>query len=472
MSESAPDPKPDRFPIDELYDLRDVLLRRWPLVLAIIGGALLVLGIIILIVLLGLRQASPRQATPTITPVTDDTPTPTTISTSPLPTPSCETIISSGDVEVAVSFPVSLTLGDESFPVTPIVRGGEGSLYPGGQSSVATWLCGTVVNYVIGIEPTPENEAALTSLRLGDNIKLQLANGATLSFRFTERKEATFDDPEVLRQQQPRLSLILEKEDTWQVAIADYIAEEEPIEEPASGALAQPGQPTQAGDVQVTVKRGHAERSDELSPGSMYYLVEFSVENTGTEPLGSSNFSMKLQDGNGNVYLLSPRASQAGEYGPLNGDIAPGTVVTGTAGYLVPDPITGPTLTWIFSPSPSSDMQATVGIPHEGGEGGEEKPASERVEVSLIDAFLNNEGDTLIIEGEVRNTGDVPVTIEAKDISLSSSAGIGNLRMAAPPLPWEIQPDQLQVIELQYERPEASAVMLELLGYSFEIEGL
>ena len=459
--------------MDDFSDLRSVLLRRWPLVLAILGCALLLLAAIVLIVLLGLKQVSSRDPTPTITPTLDDTPTPTTASMSPVPTPSCETIISSGDVEVAASFPVSLTVGDKSFPVTPIVIGAGNSLYPAGQSGVATWLCGAVVNYVIGIEPTPENEALLMSLRLGDGIKLQLSSGVTLAFRFTERKETAIGGQEVLKQQQPRLSLILEKENAWRVAIANYIAEEEPIEAPASGTLAQLGQPTRVGDAQVTVERGHAERSGELAAGSMYYLVEFSVENAGTEPLGSSNFAMKLQDGNGNVYLLSPRASAAGEYGPLNGEIAPGAVVTGTAGYLVPDPLTGPTLTWLFTPDPSSDVQASVGIPYEGGGAGGEKPATgEQVEVSLVDAFLNDAGDQLIIEGEVQNTGGTPVTVEASDISLSSSVGIGTLLMAAPPLPWEIQPGQLQVIELQYERPEASAVLLELLGYTFEIEGL
>jgi len=77
-----------------------------------------------------------------------------------------------------------------------------------------------------------------------------------------------------------------------------------------------------------------------------------------------------------------------------------------------------------------------------------------------------------MIEGEVENVGVGPVTVELGDISLSSSAGMGELRMAAPPLPWTIQPGQTQVIELQYGKPEASAALLTLLGYSFEIRGL
>ena len=76
------------------------------------------------------------------------------------------------------------------------------------------------------------------------------------------------------------------------------------------------------------------------------------------------------------------------------------------------------------------------------------------------------------IEGEVLNLGTGPLTVEISDVSLTSSAGIGNLRTAAPPWPWTVQPNQTQVIELQYERPDASTVLLTLLGYSFEIQGL
>jgi hypothetical protein len=93
-------------------------------------------------------------------------------------------------------------------------------------------------------------------------------------------------------------------------------------------------------------------------------------------------------------------------------------------------------------------------------------------EVTITDAFLSNDGDALIIEGEVRNTGGELLTVELSHISLTSSAGMSDLRVAAPPLPWTVQPGQTQVIELQYTKPAASAALLGLLGYSFEIQGL
>jgi hypothetical protein len=49
---------------------------------------------------------------------------------------------------------------------------------------------------------------------------------------------------------------------------------------------------------------------------------------------------------------------------------------------------------------------------------------------------------------------------------------MGKLIMDTPPLPWTIEPGQTRVIELQFESPDASSVLLTLLGYSFEISGL
>jgi len=438
------------------------------LIIPIVGVILLLLTIVVLILLLGLwgvlfgDESSPGMPLEVIklTP---------TISASPLPPPSCETIISSGEVQVAVPLPISLTVGSESFPVVAIVSEQEEWTYPSGYPGSAAWICGTVVNYVLGLEATPENEALLTGLRPGDEIKLHLSNGVVLFFRFVERREVAANEASVFEQIRPRLTLILErKAGTWQVAAADYVAETEPVQPPQSGALAQPGQPVRVGDAQVTVIRGHAERGGpDLLPGTMHYLVEFSVENVGTVPLDTDVFNVQLEDGVGSGYLLSPAASAIGEYGSLSGEIGPGATVQGTAGYLVPETLAGPTLVWTFSPWPGSELRASVSIPYEA----ESEPVpGDQAEVTITDAFLDD--DVLVIEGEVRNTGVAPFTVELSDVSLTSSAGMSDLRMAAPPLPWTIQPGQTQVIELQYSKPDASTALLALLGYSFEVRGL
>jgi hypothetical protein len=95
-----------------------------------------------------------------------------------------------------------------------------------------------------------------------------------------------------------------------------------------------------------------------------------------------------------------------------------------------------------------------------------------RAEVTITDALPSSDKSTLLIEGEIRNTGGSTLTVDRRDIVLSSSAGMGKLIMDTPPLPWTIEPGQTRVIELQFESPDASSVLLTLLGYSFEISGL
>lgn len=443
--------------------------RRQIVVVAIVGMAVILMVSLGLFIFLGLRSLL-RQEGAAPTPSPPVTALTATVPASPLASPSCETIISSGDVEVAVPLPVSLTVGNQSFPVTPIVPAEQGWRYPADQSGKAVWACGTVVNYVLALEPTPENRTLVDNLRPGDKINLKLSNNVGLSFRFADRQETPAGEQSVLDQRRPRLTLIIEQESgNWQVATADYATEEEEVQAPG-GELAQVGQPVAVGDARVTVLKGHANPGGaDVGEGSMYYLVEFSVENTGEAPLVADAFATQLKDSLGNVYLVSPAASAAGENGPLSGDIAPGTTAQGTAGYLVPDPLSGP-LTWTFKPHPTRDPQVTVQLPYETDEGSVAQVGA--LDVTLTDAFLDEAGEVLIIEGEARNVGEAPVTVKVEDINLTSSAGVSALVSAAPPLPWTIQPGQTQVIELQYERPNASTALLELRGFSFEVGGL
>lgn len=439
------------------------------LIIPIAGGMLLLLVAAVIMIYLGFKGVLFRSDDSPGMPLEVVKITPTPFS-SPVAPPNCATIINSNDVQVTVPLPTSLTVNGEPFPVAPILPDRTGWTYPANSSGAATWLCGTVVNYVLGLEPTVDNETLLADLRPGDEIKLHLSNGTELFFRFVERRETAANEGSVFEQFRPRLTLILEMEnDSWQVATADYVAETETVQPSPPGSEAQPGQPVRVGDAQVTVSRGHAESGADQPPGTMYYLVEFSVENVGTTPLNADGFTMQLQDGVGNQYLVSPAASGIGEYGPLGGEIAPGVTADGSAGYLVPETLAGPTLIWVFVPQPGSELRASVSIPYEGAVG----PVSGgQAEVNVTDAFLNSAGDVLIIEGEIRNAGSEPFTVRLADISLTSSSGTSTLRVAAPPLPWTIQPGQTQVIELQYEKPAASTALLAMLGYSFEIRGL
>jgi len=441
--------------------------RRQLLLLSIVSGAILLFIAVVILVFLGLRGT--RQPSPeTPTPTERVEPTVTSV-VSPVPVVDCETIISSGDVEVSVALPVSLTARGAVYPVEPIVPQSDAWVYPSGQSGKAVWVCGTVVNYIVGLEPTTQNEELIGSFAPGDDITLQMTNGAILHFRFVERRSVPPGAESALSQQKPRLTLVLPNRERWQIASADYAAESESLATPPPEASAQPGEAVQVGQARVTMRRGYLEPSDELPQGTVYYLTEFSIENMGEEPLATDMVSVRLRDSIGNTYLVSPQASEAGESGPLSGEIEPGASVQGSAGFVVQDPLPPGELTWVFSLRPNAG-RLSVAIPFEGeGDGDSVVP---QPQVTINDAFLGNDGNTLFIEGEIRNLGTQPLIVERTDVILSSSEGTGDLVMEAPPLPWTIQPGELQVIELQYQRPDASTVLLEILGYSFEIGGL
>jgi len=443
--------------------------RRQLLIVVIVVGAILLFAAVVILVLLGLRgirQPSPSTETPT--PTERIRPTATAFA-SPLPQPSCETIISSGDVEMSVALPVSLTAGNATYIVRPIVPQDDAWSFPPNRSGEAVWVCGTVVNYVIGLEPTAENEALVRNLAPGDQIRLQMTSGAVLLFRFAERRDASPGAESALAQQKPRLTLVLPESDAWQIVIADYAAEAESVETPLPEASAQPGQTLQVDQARVTMTRGYVEQSEDLAQGTAYYLTEFSVENAGEAPLSTDAISVRLRDSVGNTYLVSPRASEAGASGPLSGEIEPGASVQGSAGFLVPYPLPAGDLTWIFSLRPGAE-EVRVRIPQEEGADGDS--AAPQPEVTISDAYLGEDGNTLIIEGELRNVGASPLVVERADITLSSSAGLSDLVTVNPSLPWTVEPGQFLTFDLEYERPDASTVLLQLLGYSFEIGGL
>lgn len=442
--------------------------RRQLLILSIISGAVLLFVAVAILVYLGLRGPDqPSVETPTPT----ESVRPTTTRPAALgPTPSCRAILSTGDIEISMALPTSLTVAGATYPVEAFVPQEAAWVYPSHRSGQALWVCGSVVNYVIGLEPNAAHEELLGSLEAGADMRLQLTNGAVLLFRFAERRETTAGADAVLDQQEAKLTIVLPKGEMWDVAVADYVTEAERVEVPIPEAVsAEPGQAVEVGQARVTMVRGYLERSDQLSRGTAYYVVEFSVENLGETALDADLFTTELEDGLDNRYPVSPRAAAVGEFGPLSGVIEPGMTAEGTSGFVVPDPLPAGDLTWIFSPRLGSEI-VRGRIPYE-GEPIEEDPALQP-DVAITDAFLSRDGSTLVIEGEVWNRSAQPLEVESTDVSLSSSAGLGEFVMAAPALPWRIEPEQRQVIELQYERPNASTVLLELLGYSFEIGGL
>lgn len=432
-----------------------------PLVVAL--AVLLCLVVVVLVFVLGLRpllfptrvEGIPLEIV-RVTP--GATPQPGAV---PLP------IAEVGGEAVTLPVPIALEIGGRTFPVQASAADSGAWLAPASAPGAAIWVEGTVVNYVLGLEATVEQSALVEQLAAGDPIYLRLSNGARVTFRVARTERVRADDTSIFSQHSSSLTLVLLGGDTEErtTVFADVERVEEPTPDPAAVTIAA-GQPTQVGAVLITVERGHAEpASAGAPPGTMVYLVEFALQNTGAAPLDARAFVMELVDGLGNRYLPSSSAAMQGDYGPLLRALNPGESVSGTAGYVVPELLSGPSLTWIFSPD--AQVRAYFALPYE-------QPAVTlaQADVDVYDAFLDEDEGTLHILADIYNDGDAPLEVTAADILLSSRAGAGTLRSTAPPLPWTIPARGSQEVELVFGQPDASSAVVTILGFAFEITGL
>jgi hypothetical protein len=426
------------------------------------AGALLGLVIIAIIIGLAVRalvSRGPSGIPLQVTRVSD---------TSPLAPPLSPLVVEIGDAEITLSTPVRLELSDGSFPVIA-TSGSDDDIWATTQRQPgsAAWVYGTVINYVIGLEPNSDNRELMEDLRPGDEVTLRLASGTLLSFRAREMLELSLDDPTITEQARPGLTIVLLSDDAETiVATASF----DSATEPAVGGdtNAELGQAVQVGVARVTVTNGHSEHmGGDQPPGTTTFVVEFALANTGSVPMNPAEFLMDLRDSLGNRYLPSPAASAEGVHGPISSPIQPGGERSGSAGYIIPDTTTGPNLSWVFSPNPASRVRAIIEVPYSPVTHDDVLP-----EVEVLEAFLSESQTLLHIVAEIYNPGDNTLTVTADDISLSSSAGPGDLLISAPPFPWVINGGRTREVELQFASPSASTAAITILDYTFEISGL
>ena len=377
--------------------------RPWLGLLPIIGAMSLLFIAVVVMIVLGVRALLTDRGEESMPlEITRLTPTPFA---SPIAANSCQAAINSGDIQISVALPSTLEISDQSFPVAASAPGTTwASAAPSANTPV--WICGTVVNYEIVLESNAENEQLLTDLRVGDEIRLTFASGTTRIFRFVERREATADTV-VSQQYRPGLRLYLESSaDTWVIATADYASEITPTPAPP-GSLTGLNQPVALGNITITALNGRTMMNvSGISPNAMYYIVDYTIENSGSVAIDTGTLTMQLVDILGNRYPLSTQASSAGgEY--LTGEIAPGAQVQASAGYLVPVTMPGPEVIWHVELAAGEEAQFSISYQAQpidsGGDGAEETPTAEalQVDVDITDAFLDD--DVLIIVGEIVN---------------------------------------------------------------------
>jgi hypothetical protein len=337
------------------------------------------------------------------------------------------------------------------------------------NSNGVTWVYGTVVNYILGLAPTPENNDLLVTLQEGDALSLYMSTGLFLNFNVTQVSVGAAEEGAFFEQISPRLTLALLTEEPAQrtvvtaVFVDDETAEEELLLGTVAGVI---GIPVDLGPVRVTVIEAYRVTASEaeLPSGTDYLLIDFQTF---------------VRDLTGGRYPLSMPAGQFANYGLPAEQIAPGETVIGSAGYLVPSFAggAGGEVRWAFNPQPGSGNWVMVPVPYD-------VPAATatpvppppvgfaRVSVDSNDVFIDGTDNLLIVGLQIENTSAGVVQVTEDDISLNSSGGELLLENTAPLLPWRIEPGEFRRFELQFELPFTNDALLNVLGYTFSIDNI
>ena len=375
---------------------------------------------------------------------------------SPLPLPQ-EPLLQEEGEPLDATFPTAITVRGTTFPVvaTP-TRGGKWPVPEEGEEAV--WLYGTIINYVIGLPYSETTAELLGSLGSGETLTLTLNNGRQLLFGAPQSRRIPADETAPLAQDHPglTLALLLERESDQRLIVqARYLPE----------ATTTAGEQA-IGDLKVAFlsMETRDEKADEL--GGRPILVHYRVHNGGEASLDPAYFDLRLQDGEGRIFLLNPQVTaMITTANPTL--IQPGETVTLTAGFLVPRE-TPPPLTWLFRPDPARSTEVRFDLPYH-----PLPPEPARPRVELTSAFVDGPRNLIVINGIVHNDGGSPLTVTLDDLQLTSSKGESALHSASPLLPWTIPGGDEQRFELQFARPEGvSSVLLDLLGFTFQLNGL
>jgi hypothetical protein len=373
-------------------------------------------------------------------------------------------VIQENGVPVTPVIPTTIILGNQSpdglasstpFHIIPVVPEEGRWPIPAENDNVAVWVYGTVVNYVIGMPYSSTIESLLAGLTSGDRITLTLSNGNILVFNASQAQRIAANETSPMAQTRPGLTLVmLGGMQTDRLVIqARYLPEE--------GQAAASGQ--NVDDLTVKVLETNLIPANE----NRHFVVEYQVHNQSTLPVDPNQFDLILQDGTGLRYLPNAEATTQGRAGALNVLIPPGTTVEGSVGYFVPQDMQPP-LTWIFRADPASSESARFVLPYE-----LPPPVPPQPNIQITGAFVDNRQNLIVVNGVVRNMGKSSLTVEANNVQLTSSAGSSSLQTTNPPWPWVVEGGSEQNFELQFSQPpNVQTVLLDVLGFTFELQGL
>lgn len=368
--------------------------------------------------------------------------------------------------------PKKLYVRDRVFEITPVaIQKGKWPVSGSAESS-ASWVFGSLVNYLIGLPNNTENNDLLKAISEADAITLELSDGQTVEFKFDAQQLVSPNDEKIFAQQHPGITLLLLGDDSAQrLVVTGYYNVESEVNRSriVPSNIVAINTPIEIGPVRVKVLSGRlVENAPGIPVGSVFYLVDFTAENIGEEAVNAADFQLELMDYARQKWPMSNTASKLGPNPAPGGQLLPGLSGTFTSGFEVPSNITGPILTWLFKPTASFKGQASVAVPLLGPTPTPDPRSQMSVQISQV--YYTPDQSEIVVVGSIANPTGSLIPVGPADIVLSTPEGVlATLNNADPGLPWRVNPKDTLNFTLHFSRLPSRTAILKILSNSFEL---
>jgi hypothetical protein len=382
----------------------------------------------------------------------------------PIPTLESELLsdIVDAGVKTALVVPRTLEVKGVSFVVQPVqIKSGDWPL-PDDDRAVS-WVYGSVINYALGMQATPDNKALLSSIKSGDTFILRMSTGPVYRFAFADMVRVSPQSSEIFRQNRPGMTIALlgdEEESTRVVIRGLYLPDSDlGMDFAASAQKAELGEAVVIADTfRLIPLTSHLVNLPGMEMvGYAYLAVDYEVENIGALPLLTSSFVHRVK-GTGMTYpsvSVIPAAAGKLPYPPLPETIQPRQVFTTTSVYVIPEAGLGEDMVWSFAPDPSSPDEVEVPLPAN-------NKAASMIEVRVTRADLQD--GTLLVNFSIGSMSQ-DVEVSASDIKIEGGtlSPIGNF------FPWRLPAGTSREFSLLFSPDGSHRLVVTLLKQGFEL---
>jgi hypothetical protein len=455
-----------------------------PKVLLVMGLLALVFVAVLLPRLLG--GGSSNEGEMEVTPEVSPTPTPVV---SPTPTPLAleaqDDVITGGDQERAVAYPVNLqvALPDGSAPPRVwvvqrrTVRAAEWNydLNP----DIASFVSGMSVRPVIGIPYSEENAAWFNSMQEGAVFNLTMNTGAILRYEFAARTEVRRSDTHIFRQVGPGLVLLLigeTDEEGLPTATRTLVTATYPPEQELSrgGELMGLNLIVQEGEIGESLPLGDestitlhdvqvATEMPEIPTGQQALVFDLEVS-AGVDDLDTSLWGIEVYDAGGQVYLPNTLALNTADYGTIPLNIPSLSLISASVGYLVPADFPGGRLVISDGGGQAVSFRFTLAAP-------ELEVQYDGIDVRLVSVTTVDGQITTRLR--IYNGQTIPIAFTPDDIWLALGYAPdppGPRNPAEGMQPFELLPEQAVDLTLVWYWMDEPYVALKVGSYRFAIQ--